>query len=125
MARLPKLSDAEWEVMNVVWEHGPATAQDVHRYLGGVRSWSARTVKTLLGRLVKKRAVAFEVDGRRYLYRARASREACVHAESASFVSRVLGGKASPLVAYFVREGHLTKDEIRQLRALLDAEERS
>ena len=125
MTQPPKISDAEWDVMNVIWGHGPATAQDVYSHLADVKSWSVRTVKTLLGRLVKKAAVAFEVDGRRYVYHARVSREDCVRAESASFVSRVLDGKASPALAYFVREGHLSKDEIRQLRALLDAKEQS
>ncbi len=125
MATLPKISDAEWDVMHVLWEEGPVTAQRVHDALSTTKSWSVRTVKTLLARLVKKRAAIFEVEGRRYLYSARVSRAACVRAESASFLSRVFGGDASPALAHFVREGKLTPAEIERLRALLDAEDPS
>jgi len=111
--------------MNVVWDQrGPVTAQQVHEQLGSDKDWSPRTVKTLLGRLVKKAALEFEVDGRRYLYRAAVTREACVRAESASFTARVLGGRASPLVAYFVREGHLSRADVEELLRLLEKEER-
>lgn len=119
----PKLSDAEWDVMNVVWEHGPATAQQVFDHLAGAKEWSVRTVKTLLARLVKKGAATFDEDGRRYVYRAAVPRASCVRAESASFLQRVLGGDASPALAYFVREGKLTPDQIEKLRRLLDEED--
>ena len=123
MPNPPRISEAEWDVMNVIWAEGPATAHDVHAALGDARAWTLRTVKTLIARLVKKGAVAFDIDGRRYVYRARVSRDECVAAESESFVTRVLGGKASPLVRHFVRAGHLTREEIRELRKLLEAEE--
>lgn len=125
MADPPRISEAEWEVMSVVWEHHPVTAQDVFERLGNSRGWSLRTVKTLLGRLVKKGALGFEVEGKRYRYHARAQRAECVAAESRSFLGRVLGGSASPLLATFVREGKLTAGEVAELRALLDEIEES
>ncbi len=124
MPKPPSISAAEWDVMHVVWERGTATAQEVHEALGGGRRWSPRTVKTLLSRLVKKGALRFEVEGKRYLYKARVSREQCVRAESRSFIERVLGGSASPLLATFVREKKLSPEEIEELRALLDEQER-
>jgi BlaI family penicillinase repressor len=124
MPKLPSISDAEWEVMHVVWERGTATAQEVHEALDRGRRWSPRTVKTLLSRLVKKGALQFEVDGKRYLYRPRVSREQCVRAESRSFADRVLGGSASPLIATFLRESKLSAREIEELRALLDEKAR-
>ncbi len=124
MPKLPSISDAEWEVMHVLWQRETATAQEVHEALGGGRRWSPRTVKTLLSRLVKKAALRYEVEGKRYLYRPRVSREQCVRAESRSFIDRVLGGSASPLLVAFLRESKLSAHEIEELRALLDEKAR-
>jgi BlaI family penicillinase repressor len=120
MADVPRISDAEWEVMNVVWDGHPVGASDVVDRLASQRDWSDKPVKTLLGRLVRKGALGFEVEGRRYLYRPKVSRERCVREESRSFVERVLGGKSSPLLAHMVREAELTADEIAELRRVLD-----
>ncbi len=116
----PRISDAEWEVMNRIWSDHPATAQEVHDDLGPRRGWSDRTVKTLLTRLVKKGVLGYREDGRRYRYHPLVSRDACLRVESRSFVERVAGGSVSPLLAWFVKEGELGKDEIDELRRLLE-----
>jgi BlaI family penicillinase repressor len=120
MAELPRISDAEWEVMNVVWDDAPALAADVVARLAKTTDWSEATIKTLLGRLVRKGALAYEVDGRRYLYRPKVTRARCVRAESRSFVDRVLGGRSSQLLVHMVKETRLDSDEIDELRRLLD-----
>ena len=125
MAGLPRISDAEWEVMNVVWDDAPVGAADVVERLARTTDWSEATVKTLLGRLVKKGALAYEVDGRRYLYRPNVTRERCVRAESRSFVERVLGGRGSRLLVHMVKESDLSAAEIDELRRLLDQKEAS
>lgn len=119
----PRITDAEWEVMNLVWRDPPVAAKEIADELAERTGWSVRTVKTLVARLVKKRALAFEVVGQRYLYRPLVSRDACVRAESRSFLRRVAGGSASPLLAHFVREATLTPDEIAELRRLLEEKE--
>lgn len=119
---LPQISDAEWEVMKAVWDRGPAglTAGEVVQALEAERDWRPRTVKTLLGRLVKKGAVAFEDDGRRYLYRAKVTKEDCVRMESRSFLARVFDGAVAPALVHFLEHEKLTPDEIRQLRQTLE-----
>ena len=67
--------------------------------------------------------LGFEEEGRRYRYRPLVSREACVRAESASFLERVFGGSTSPLLAHFVREGRITREELDELHKLLDERE--
>lgn len=116
----PRISDAEWEVMSVVWDRHPVTASDVHLALGSRKPWTDRTVKTLLSRLLKKGCLTHEVEGKRYLYAPAVSREECVRAESRSFVDRVFGGDTSPLLAHFVEEGELSDAQIADLRRLLD-----
>ena len=125
MPQVPQISDAEWEVMKAVWDHGPLAAGDVVEKVAAEHAWAPRTIKTLLNRLVKKGAVAFDVEGRRYLYRAKVNREACVRKETRSFLSRVFNGAVAPAVVHFIEQGKLTTEEIRQLKETLDREAKS
>src|SRR5262245_39638321 len=119
MLELPSISDAEWEVMSVLWEQSPLMASDVVQRLAGPKGWSPRTVKTLLNRLVKKGALAYEAKGNRYLYRPALRREQCVRAESRSFLSRVFNGAAGPMLVHFVTHAELSAQEVEQLQRLL------
>ncbi len=114
---LPKISDAEWEVMQVAWQKGEVTAQDVIQILG--TRWSPRTVKTLLSRLVTKGALRYEARGKAYLYRPAVAREDCVRQESQSFLQRVFAGAEAPLLVHFVENAKLTPTELAHLRKIL------
>lgn len=120
MSKPPKISDAEWDVMTILWQHSPQTAQQVIETLAGRREWNSRTVRTFLNRLVKKGALAFEVEGNRYLYRPAVKRAQCVREESESFVSRVFGGSAGAMLVQFVEQAELTPAEVEQLRKVLE-----
>lgn len=120
--KLPQISDAEWEVMKAVWAGGSPTAGEVVDAVRAERAWNPRTIKTLLGRLVKKRAVEAIVDGRRYLYRARVSRNECIRQESRSFLARVFDGAVGPAVLHFIEDQKLTPDELAQLKRILEQE---
>ena len=117
------ISDAEWQVMNVVWSAHPLTAQEVIARLEGEADWAPATIKTMLHRLVKKKVLAYEPQGNRYVYRPRARRSDCVRQASRSFLERVFGGESAPLLAHFLRSSKLTADEIAQLRQLLNEQE--
>ena len=123
MPQAIQISDAEWEVMQVVWPGQPMTAAEVIASLADSRDWNHRTVRTLLARLVEKGALAYDVDGARYIYRAQVSREQCVRHESRSFASKVFGGDVAALLAHFVEDTSLTTDEVERLRQLLDAKD--
>src|SRR5207248_950413 len=103
----PTISEAEWEVMNVLWATAPLTTNEVVDQLEGRKAWSPKTVKTLLNRLVKKKALAFETEGNHYLYRPAVKREECVRSESRSFVDRVFGGAVGPMLVHFVSQSKL------------------
>ena len=121
-ARPPAISEAEWEVMTVLWQAAePLTAADVVTRLG--RDGSPRTVKTFLNRLLGKGAITAEPVGNRYLYRPRVTRDQCVRAETRSFLSRVFAGEAGPMVVQFVRHAKLSPDEVSELKRLLDEKE--
>lgn len=120
MSAPPQISDAEWEVMNVLWEQSPRTASEVAELLCDRMRWHPKTVKTLLGRLVKKGALRFKEEGNRYLYRPAFPRERFVEQESRSFVSRVFAGNTTPMLLRFVQEAKLSEAEIEELRAILE-----
>jgi len=124
MPAVPQISDAEWDVMKIVWEAGPLTAGQIVQKLDGQTNWHPRTIKTLLGRLVKKGAVAMTADGNRYLYRAKVTREACRRSETRSFLSRVFDGAVAPALVHFLEHAELSKDEIKELKDILEREGR-
>lgn len=117
------ISDAEWQVMNVLWSAHPLTAQEVIGKLASQADWAPATVKTMLHRLVKKNVLAYEPQGNRYVYRPRARRADCVKRASRSFLERVFGGESAPLLAHFLRSSKLSSDEIAELRQLLNEQE--
>jgi BlaI family penicillinase repressor len=114
-----RISDAEHTVMEVLWEQSPLSAQDVAERVPAERDWSANTVKTLLGRLLAKNAIAHEEDGRRYLYRPIVEREDYVAGESRRMMDRLFGGKLTPLVAHLAERDELTAQDIAEIEALL------
>lgn len=118
--RIPGISDAEWQVMEVLWSSSNAmTANDVVAALERSTHWNPRTIKTLLNRLVNKGAITFQADGKRYLYRPKVSRDECVRVQSRSFLSRVFGGATGAALLHFVEEHDLSPAEIEQLRRIL------
>lgn len=123
MADATAISDAEWQVMNVVWQDQPVEALQVIDQLAAAHNWSSATVKTMLHRLVKKKVLAFEQAGKRYLYRAAVGRSDCIRQASRSFLERVFGGEAAPALMHFVQTSTLTEDEVAELRRLLDCKE--
>ena len=124
MSTTPNISAAEWEVMHVVWGSSPISASEVVARLARRRDWGAATVKTMLNRLVKKGALTYEREGKRYLYRPSVSQSQCVRVESRSFLDRVFGGAAGPLLNHFVRHTKLSRREIDELKRILDEKEK-
>lgn len=119
----PQISDAEWEVMNVLWESSPRTAAEVAEALSERKQWNPKTVRTLLTRLVKKGALRYKEEGHRYLYRPTVSRETYIREETKSFVDRVFGGEAAPAIVHFVKTLKLTEEELDELRMVIGGDE--
>lgn len=115
-----RLSDAEWYVMEALWSAGqPLTATEIADRVSGDRDWSLATVKSLLSRLLAKRAVEPKKDGRRFLYFPAIEREPYVADESRRFVGRMFGGKLSPLFARLAEQQALDEEDIAQIEALI------
>src|SRR3954452_10376310 len=117
------ISDAEWQVMNVVWDAQPLTAQDIVARLEADASWAPATIKTMLHRLVKKGVLTYESQGNRYVYRSKTRRADCVRQAGRSFLERVFEGQPASLLAHFLRTSKLSADEIAELRRILREQE--
>lgn len=120
----PKISTAEWEVMNVVWSRHPITASEVFDTLPAGHGWAQKTVNTFLTRLVDKGVLGVTREGKANSYTPRVKREACVTAESESFLNRVFQGAAGPLVLHFAERAEMSREEIAELEQLLKAKKR-
>lgn len=114
------ISDAEWQIMKAVWKGEPCGAQEIMERISATNTWSPATTKTLINRLVKKKALGFRKVGRSYQYHALATEAECRHRETESFLGRVFDGSLSPLLSYFAeRGGKLKEEEIRELERIL------
>lgn len=115
-----QITEAERVVMEALWARSPQSAADVVDALAASTGWQEATIKTLLNRLLKKRAIKATKDGRRFLYSPAVKRDAWLLAESEGLIRRLFGGRVAPLVAHFSAHRRLGRRDIAELRRLLD-----
>jgi BlaI family penicillinase repressor len=113
------VSEAESRVLEILWRHGPSTSERVIAALAE-ESWEGSTIKTLLARLVRKRAIRARKEGRRYVYSPVLTREQWVTDESEGFLGRLFGGRVAPLVQHFSQHQRLSKADIAELKRLIE-----
>jgi predicted transcriptional regulator len=120
MAQTPiSITEAESVVMEVLWNRSPMPTEDVITALEGEQHWQEATIKTLLNRLLKKKAIRAVKDGRRFLYSPVITRDDWVLSESKGLLDRLFAGRVAPLAAHFSRQGKLTKRDIADLKRLI------
>ena len=121
MSQPPSISESEWILMEALWESSPQTASELARNLRPTTQWADNTVRTLLTRLVEKGALTTDENASRTrTFVPLVTRETCVRAESQTFLDRVFGGAAKPLLVHFAQNAKLTTAEVRELKKLLD-----
>ena len=121
MPSLPDISESEWSLMEALWESSPQTASELTKTLRPTMSWAENTVRTLLTRLIDKGAIKTgENSSGTRTYLPAVKREACVRAEGESFMQRIFGGAAKPLLVHFAQNSKLTAEEVRELKKILD-----
>ena len=121
MKNVPRISDAEWEIMRVIWQRHPATANEVIEDLTTAGpNWHPKTVRTLLSRLVRKKALDYKTNGREYAYSPLVSQEECIATASESFLDRVFGGSLTPMLAYFVEQRKVSPKDLKEMKQLLE-----
>lgn len=119
MKNVPNITEAESEIMKVLWEKNPMSANEIIASLADEINWSDQTVKTFLNRLLKKQAVGYKKSGRSYLYYPMVSYDDYVQAENKSFLHRVYDGALGMLFSKFLEQEELTENEIQHLEQIL------
>jgi len=110
--------------MEVVWRKHPVTALEVVQQLTAHKQWQDQTIRTMLRRLIRKKALTYRAEGKVYHYTPAVSREQCVRGESRSFLERVFGGAAHPLLVQLAQETKLSREEIAELKRILKEKEK-
>jgi len=123
MKKTIRITEAEWEVMAVVWDRTPVAASTVVEVLEDRKRWTLATVRTLLRRLVNKGALQQESEGKRYIYTPLISMAECARQESESFLDRVLGRAPSEAILHLVKRADLSDKDIQELRRILREKE--
>ncbi|MFF2480960.1 BlaI/MecI/CopY family transcriptional regulator [Paenibacillus sp. NPDC058071] len=121
----PNITDAELEVMKLLWQKEPLSANEINLRLSEQMQWSYQTIKTFLNRLHKKNAIRFEKAGRNYLYYPLVSYEEYLKTENRSFLDRVYNGAVGTLFAKFLEEESLSDKDIEELQQLLEEKKKS
>jgi len=116
----PGLSEAEWAVMNVFWQHGPMAAGEANEHLSADQDWAYATVRTLMRRLVAKGWLTYREVGSSFLYRAKIPQKRAIQSAVREFSDRVLNGLSAPFIAYYAEEKGLTPKDVAALRRILD-----
>ncbi|QUH29201.1 BlaI/MecI/CopY family transcriptional regulator [Vallitalea guaymasensis] len=117
-----RISDAEWEVMEIVWDNKKIRAYDIIKKLEMKTSWSDKTVRTLIRRLVDKNVLGVEKE-KFNMYYPLLSKEECVKEATNKFINKVYKGSIGLLVSNFVKNNKLTQKDIDVLKDLLNEDE--
>lgn len=119
MAKHTQISDAEWDIMKVLWQRPGLSANEVAEALADSRQWHLKTVRTLLDRLLKKGVLEATSVERLYRYTPLLTREECVGQASTSFLEKVFDGAFTPMVAHFVKHSPLNRKDRAELERIL------
>jgi predicted transcriptional regulator len=114
-----QISEAESQIMEALWRKTPLTAERIIDKVGKANGWAPGTVRTLITRLLRKKAIAGAREGEAYCYRPLIARSAWVQAESQGLLDRLFKGEVAPLVAHFAESRQLSAKDIKQLKALI------
>ncbi|MEN6326467.1 MAG: BlaI/MecI/CopY family transcriptional regulator [Syntrophomonas sp.] len=122
MKEMPQISDAEWRVMQVIWAKSSITANEVIEQLKGDTDWMPKTIKTLIRRLVDKKALGFQKEGKAYLYYPLITENEGIRVESEAFLKKVFNGSLNLMLANFIDEQRFTEEELAELRRIIDGD---
>ena len=119
MRRLPQISEAEFEVMKVIWKHAPISTNEVTEKLTQTTKWNPKTIQTLIKRLVTKGAFSYEKQSRVFVYTPLIEEKEYIGQESHSFLKRYYDGDITAMLSAYIEADKLSESEIDTLRSLL------
>lgn len=122
--RESELTEAEWDIIQVVWEHEPCAAPTVQEKLAARKKWTYSTVKTLMDRMVAKGLLTTERIRNLILYRAAVSQQDARRGELLRTVQRAFGGAFTPLMQFMLDSDALSQQELEELQTMIQKKRR-
>jgi predicted transcriptional regulator len=120
MKKKIQISAAESQVMEALWRKSPLTPEDIIAATAKANNWGAGTVRTLITRLLRKKALAGTRREGGYFYHPLISRADYVQSESQTLLDRLFQGQVAPFVAHFAAHRALTAADIKKLKKLIE-----
>ena len=119
MKHLPQISEAEFEIMKIVWKYAPINTNEITEKLVRTTNWSPKTIQTLIKRLVTKGALTYEKQSRVFVYTPLVQESEYISQESTSFLNRYYDGDITAMLSAYIENDKLSETEIDTLRSLL------
>lgn len=119
MSTLPQISEAEFEIMKVVWKNAPISTTEITERLTQTTSWSPKTIQTLIKRLVNKRVLTYEKQSRVFVYTPLIQENEYIGQKNNSFLKRYYNGDITAMLSAYIENDQLSEKEIETLRSLL------
>ncbi|RII32980.1 BlaI/MecI/CopY family transcriptional regulator [Clostridium chromiireducens] len=119
MHDFPKISNAEWEVMKVIWNHPEINSVNIIHELQDKVEWKPPTIKSLINRLLNKNIIGFKKSGNEYLYFSLIPKDECIKIESKSFINKVFSGSIKSMLLTFIESKEISERDIEDLKNIL------
>ncbi|MBU3099985.1 MULTISPECIES: BlaI/MecI/CopY family transcriptional regulator [Clostridium] len=120
MYKMSKISNAEWEIMKIIWNNSEISSINIIKELKDKSEWKPATVKSLINRLLNKNIIGFNKLGYEYLYYPLVSEDECIKLESFSFVNKVFNGSIKSMLLTFAQSEELSELDIKELKDILN-----
>lgn len=120
MCKIPKISNAEWEIMKIIWINSEISSINIIQELKNKFEWKPATVRSLINRLLNKNAIGFNKLGYEYLYFPLISENECIRFESHSFINRVFNGSIKSMLLTFAQSEEISETDIEDLKNILN-----
>ena len=124
MKNLPQISDAEVEVMDIIWKYAPISTNEITDRLAKTKDWSPKTIYTMLSRLEKKGVIVHEKESRVFVYTPCVKKDDYLAAESRTLADRFFDGAMKQMVVSFLDQKDLTPEDLDELQRILDKKRR-
>lgn len=122
MNNLPQISEAEFEVMKIVWKYAPISTNEITDRLLQTTTWNPKTIQTLIKRLVTKGTLSYEKQSRVFVYTPLVKESEYIGQVSNSFLKRYYDGNITAMLSAYIENDKLSETEIEHLRSLLSKE---
>lgn len=121
MEKLPQISEAEYEIMKIIWAEYPISTNEICEKARQTHSWSQKTIHTLLTRLNAKKVVSYEQKGRMYYYYPLISQKKYLAQENHLFLNRFYDGAMAPMLSALLSSTDVADSELQDLYDIINS----